>query len=298
MTVHRYYLPPTTPLGVNGDSWSLWLLDDRMRVVSIVSDYGNWAHLWGAPYNLDPEPDMRKWFLDHGHTHYLADKLRYGVTRVFHADETVKRVKEKIVEMRRGGDATEEQARRWYDGIRGVTSVIDYDRFLDLPGAHEVFYDVPKYDVEQALQLQHLTTVSLARVRAAIEAELAAEESATAEVHDRLGARIITIVDCVAERYGLTLTDLLDKRLSKSLQRARRIACLVVREALQASYTEIGQAIGRDYTSVRVAANRAKGRSDEVVEALGMAEALRHGFSVRMTAVKVARDFLTAKAAA
>jgi hypothetical protein len=96
--VNRYYLRPTTPLGVNGDSWSLWLLDQDTCSLSIVSDYGNWAHLWGR--DGVSHADWRVQFLSHG-AEYIADKLSYGVERVFDAERVAQNIRESIVARRR-----------------------------------------------------------------------------------------------------------------------------------------------------------------------------------------------------
>jgi len=175
--VHRYYLPKTTRLGSNGgDSWSLWLLDQNMGALCIVSDYGNWSHCWGrAGFSV---PDFREQFLGLGGD-YIANKLTYGVQQIFEPVATIKNVREQIVQGRRCGSFTATQARELFDAAGAIEGHVSFARFLELDGA-EHFWESAQWDVANRLWLDHLTTISLARVKAAIRAELEQEARAVA----------------------------------------------------------------------------------------------------------------------
>ncbi|MDX1527026.1 MAG: hypothetical protein R3337_00275 [Gammaproteobacteria bacterium] len=176
--VHRYYLPPTTPPGVGpgGDSWSLWLLDQETGSLCIVSDYGNWTHCWGRSGCV--HADFRREFLRLG-GHYIGKKLTHGMTRVFQAEETVKLVRETILELRRDGTWDSDFARETWDDIGEVEDSDGFSRFLDSDGRRwNAFWEYACYDISERRWLTHLMTVSLPRVRRAIESELAAETEA------------------------------------------------------------------------------------------------------------------------
>jgi hypothetical protein len=173
--VHRYYLPPTKSFGVNGDSWSLWLLDQDSGSLCIVSDYGNWAHRWGrSGFSEDSAGDFRREFIRFG-AGYIRNKLGYGVPDVFDSDATRKAIQEKILSYRRECTIERDNAREWWDCAEHFDNSEDFSRFLDIPGAHELFWEDARHVKHNQSWLDHLTTVTLQRLCAVIQTELESE---------------------------------------------------------------------------------------------------------------------------
>jgi hypothetical protein len=159
-----------------GDSWSLWLLDQDTGSLSIVSGYGNWAHRWGhSGFSENSNGDFRREFLGFD-PNYLNNKLGLDAVREFDLEKTRKSVQEKILSHRREGGIDREIAREWWDEIVELDCEFDFDVFLDLPSTSVLFgWEDAKYTRHNQQWLDHLTTVTLARVRAVMAAELDAE---------------------------------------------------------------------------------------------------------------------------
>lgn len=83
-----------------------WLTSDGC--ISIVSDYGNFGYWFGAPGG-----EFRR-FLTQCDDHYLGTKFSDG-HREYKGEETLRRVKERILSHRREGDLSREEARTEWD---------------------------------------------------------------------------------------------------------------------------------------------------------------------------------------
>jgi len=71
---------------------------------------------------------------------------------------------------------------------------------------------------------------------------------------------ICAIQTIVADRFGLTVLDLLSRRVARSVARPRQVAMWVCRHETLASLPEIGRAFGgRDHTTVMHAIQRIDG---------------------------------------
>lgn len=169
--VHRYYLAPTTPGGTGGgDSWSLWLLDQETGSLSIVSDYGNWAHRLGRCGFA--HADFRIQFLGL-YSDYVRRKLASGVPKLFD-EEATKQAIEKAYWEQMGTDVAfckDDDLERATSNIDGEVSFAKFVEEFD----EWDFSDCAKYTTHESQWLDHLMTVTLPRVRAAIQAELEAE---------------------------------------------------------------------------------------------------------------------------
>ncbi|HEX7381905.1 MAG TPA: chromosomal replication initiator protein DnaA [Nevskiaceae bacterium] len=66
------------------------------------------------------------------------------------------------------------------------------------------------------------------------------------------------IKQCVAEHYKLRVNDLSSARRTRSIARPRQIAMALAKELTQRSYPEIGEAFGKDHTTVLHACKRVR----------------------------------------
>lgn len=89
----------------NHEGWAVIVIDSR-GFLGIVSDYGNFAYHW------DSFGDDFRRFLAGLDWHYLHRKLMHGRDgRVYDGRATLEAIKKLIIEYRRAGELTREQAR-------------------------------------------------------------------------------------------------------------------------------------------------------------------------------------------
>jgi len=140
----KYYVPSVD--GIEG--WGIFILDST-GMFSCVTDYGNYAFNW-VHHGMD---DFREFFASDKSFDYHVKKLyRIGGEGEFEfqPDETVKRVKESILESRLEDHMSEETAREEWDLLEsmdwsmGDLSQHEWHQQTDLCDAHELFvYDYP-----------------------------------------------------------------------------------------------------------------------------------------------------------
>lgn len=121
--------------------WFIATIDDDAAVLSITSDYGEWSHRW--PSERETLTHSLAWSFDR---HYVSGKLTTREQRqVYDPAATEKRIREHILEWRRQGDLTKEDARTAWDGLDDldtweneqclVGELHDLDATLKSPGA-------------------------------------------------------------------------------------------------------------------------------------------------------------------
>jgi chromosomal replication initiator protein len=72
------------------------------------------------------------------------------------------------------------------------------------------------------------------------------------------------VIQAVAEFYQVSVDDLTGRKRSHDIARPRQIAMYLAREETQASFPEIGQALGgRDHTTVIYGVEKIKGQIQE-----------------------------------
>ncbi len=139
----KYYVPP-----VNGiSSWGIFNLDST-GMFSCVTDYGNYAFNW----THHGEKDFREFFV-RGSFEYYVDKLYLIGSQgklEFDPDETVKNIKQSILESRWQDHMGKETARNEWDLLgdidwtMGEASQWEWYNSTDLTDASEYFvYDYP-----------------------------------------------------------------------------------------------------------------------------------------------------------
>lgn len=105
----RYHLP-----NVNSEGWCVAFLDG-IGCFSVLSDYGNYGYRWPEAgwYSRDSkEIDFREFFLNCG-DHYILNKI--APREVYDGEETMRAIKERILDRRRHGNMSREEARREWD---------------------------------------------------------------------------------------------------------------------------------------------------------------------------------------
>lgn len=108
----RYALPSVD--GVSG--WGIFLMDST-GMFSCVTDYGNYAFKW-THHGMK---DFREFFIDRSFDYHVKKLFsETGGSKEFRPEETVERIKEYILEHRRDGYYTEEQARKEWDLVESV----------------------------------------------------------------------------------------------------------------------------------------------------------------------------------
>lgn len=139
----RYVVP-----SINGiEGWGIFLLDST-GMFSCVTDYGNYAFKW----THHGEKDFREFFVC-GSFEYYVDKLYLIGSQgklEFDPDETVKNIKQSILESRWEDHMGKETARHEWDLLdevdwtMGVLSQHEWYESTDLCDASEYFvYDYP-----------------------------------------------------------------------------------------------------------------------------------------------------------
>lgn len=78
--------------------WALCTVNDSTGELLIVSDWGNWAHLW-SPRHLG-SPSLTHFIADRHSYDYLANKLMRGECRVLDADATITKWRRRLTERR------------------------------------------------------------------------------------------------------------------------------------------------------------------------------------------------------
>ena len=128
-----YYFRPVEDLG-----WALCTVDDTTGVLSIVSDYGNWSHMWGTrhlgcptlTHFLAKRPPFASGTFDYYACKLLGPREN---ARVLDADETIKEWRKRLCARRL------EQGR---DGADDPPYYLPYEKRLDRHLAREIWDDI------------------------------------------------------------------------------------------------------------------------------------------------------------
>lgn len=170
--LRRYSLP-----SIKGGGWGIFVIGSD-GYFSCVSDYGDYAFFW-----THAGMEFRR-FLVRTNADYVAGKLAHGLT-VWSADKTVENIKDLIVQHRRGGDWTKEQAREEWDLLEsndftGEAGFIQWTRESSISDAWEL-----ASGNNTPTQIVAFSETVFARFQQVLRDELAAEtlvaEPATAE---------------------------------------------------------------------------------------------------------------------
>jgi hypothetical protein len=106
VSLYRYYLP-----NENGEGWAEIVIGSN-GFFAAVSDYGNYAFAW-RHHGYD---DVRKFFLRAPRDwNYFAGKLGDGDGYVYDGEATARMIRKTILEMRRSGDMSREDARKEWE---------------------------------------------------------------------------------------------------------------------------------------------------------------------------------------
>lgn len=102
-SARTYQFRSPQPLG----GWALCTVNDETGELLIVSDWGNWSHLWN-PKHLG-RPSLTHFIADRRDCDYLANKLLSGSAWVLDADATIKKWRrelcvQRLKEGREGAD--------------------------------------------------------------------------------------------------------------------------------------------------------------------------------------------------
>jgi len=175
VTTWRYHLPSLPDWK---DTWSIVFVDST-GCVAICSDHGSWCYRWDVKHS--GHDDFRE-FLLRADGDYVARKLGQGrkeELEVYDGERTLKNIRWHILQDRRHGDLTKEQARKEWElagsevednGIVGFHEWYQRTSYADA-------YEFARYRMSYGLQ--HWTKVSFLRLKEAIRAELAGERASS-----------------------------------------------------------------------------------------------------------------------
>lgn len=106
VTVWRYELPP-----IEGEGWGSFMLDST-GMFAAVTDYGNYAYRWSH----FGQRDFREFLAKASGSHeYILEKVAPSHGKEYQGKETEKAIKERILEARRNGWLTQEEAKyEWW----------------------------------------------------------------------------------------------------------------------------------------------------------------------------------------
>jgi len=131
----RYYIP-----SVNGvEGWGVFLIDST-GMFAAVTDYGNAAYMW----DHHGKDDIREFFAKGLSGGFLLQKLFYDL-KEYDRDETLKRVKENILQCRHERYFDRDKAREEWDLLNEHDDLyyeIDFNRWYEdtsLPDAGDHF---------------------------------------------------------------------------------------------------------------------------------------------------------------
>jgi hypothetical protein len=165
----RYYVPSVD--GVEG--WGIFILDST-GMFSAVTDYGNAAY----KFDVRAGEDIRKYFAK-GVPGNLMEKLFYDLQR-YDGDETLIRVKKCILEGRRNGSYSSEQARAEWDLLEKndwLDNEADFVRWYD----DSIIYDSGElYTMGYPPSCNGFVNKLMPRLCSAIAKELADESAGVA----------------------------------------------------------------------------------------------------------------------
>ncbi|MEK5058622.1 hypothetical protein BK126_03085 [Paenibacillus sp. FSL H7-0326] len=108
----RYYIPSTDEI----EGWGIFLLDST-GMFAAVTDYGNYAYMW--PLRNTGCNDFRDFF-DHKDAYYVLGKCAPSRGKEYQGDKTEELIRKTIVQMRRSGSFTEEEAREEWNLLDSI----------------------------------------------------------------------------------------------------------------------------------------------------------------------------------
>jgi len=170
--LHRYYLPK---LPNWEDTWSVVYVD-QSGILSIVSDWGDFAYTWGTGGRS--KSDFREELLRFG-SDYVANKLYDHGHMVLDEALTVKVIREHILHLRKVGALTAEQARSDWNDSKGIESYSAFQQFLDDDldhNRHDAYCECCSSKPHNSASVDKWIQKSWPRLRAAMQAELEAEK--------------------------------------------------------------------------------------------------------------------------
>jgi hypothetical protein len=120
--------------------WAYIVADEMTGVFLAHGSFGCFAHTWPPQHRREPLLQ----FLGRLDCDYFMKKTRNGKHMVFHMDETVKALKQKVIDARRQGNCQKQEARHAWNAIEDTA-----EDFADESGFLNALYRDP--DIEAAL---------------------------------------------------------------------------------------------------------------------------------------------------
>lgn len=160
----RYYIPPVDRI----EGWGIFLLDST-GMFAAVTDYGNYAYMW----DHHGKKDFREFVAG------LAKSPYYVLGKVAKKDysgkETIKAIKEDILDNRRDGSYTKEFARREWDLLKNTDDMDSVFGFKEWYDNTHVSDASELYSMDWSLQAKAFATKLMPRLAEALKDELRKE---------------------------------------------------------------------------------------------------------------------------
>jgi hypothetical protein len=133
----------TYQVAKDGD-WAMIFIQPDRHVLSVVSTLGDFGYAW--PSNIGPK-DF-KTFLSGLSRDYLIEKLCGSSAREFDYETSLKNVKDEILRQRRDGDLTSEEAREFFEDLKGMDPTNTSEGFIHQLDRFDIPERVLSWDFE------------------------------------------------------------------------------------------------------------------------------------------------------
>lgn len=125
-----------------GRGWAAFYVDDTHGTLALVSDWGTWSHRWGRGPWLCESQNLSDALLGGFGADYVARKLFVGVPDEFDGPATVKDWRAEVLEGRRSGGLTRDEARAAWRALDELNSSAPADLLLQEALADEDLHRV------------------------------------------------------------------------------------------------------------------------------------------------------------
>ncbi len=133
-----------------GMEWSHITIDEESGTFMATGSFGSFGHIWNSIGDR-----TLKEFLAGIDRQYFFEKTRGATAKTFDFDRSVKALKEQIIDMRRQGDLTKDEARRAWREVGWLDHTSSAHHFVDQVLSEEAlgryfrddYWDIPQFSL-------------------------------------------------------------------------------------------------------------------------------------------------------